>query len=154
MGRPHQQQHRQVVGYSFHAGDLFHIGHLMQLSFCRDYCDYLIVGLLTDQAIASYKRMPVIPYPQREEIYLALRWVDRVVAQDSRDPTDTLKNLIERGQHIDVLFHGNDWTAGIPGREYIERMGGALVITPYWHGQTTSEIIRRIREREEWEKLL
>jgi len=43
----------EIVGYTFHAGDLFHVGHLHQLLQCRKHCDYLIVGVLTDRAIAS-----------------------------------------------------------------------------------------------------
>lgn len=129
-----------VVGYTFHAGDLFHVGHLHQLMECREYCDYLIVGVLTDRAIASYKREPIIPFPWRARIYKALRCVDEVLPQNSRDPTDNLKLL-----QPDILFHGDDW-GDFPGKEYIESIGGLAIQTPYFHGITTSSIIEQIRE--------
>ena len=126
-----------IIGYTFHAGDLFHVGQLHQLQKSRKHCNYLIVGLLTDQAIASYKRMPVIPYLWRAELYEALRCVDKVVPQDSRDPTDNLKNL-----NPDILFHGDDW-GEIPGREWMEANGKKVIETPYFHGISTSSIIER-----------
>jgi choline-phosphate cytidylyltransferase/glycerol-3-phosphate cytidylyltransferase len=132
-----------IKGYSFHAGDLFHVGHLHQLKESRKHCDFLIVGLLTDHAVASYKRPPIIPYPYREAIYNALEMVDKVVPQDSRDPTDNLKNL-----QPDVLFHGSDWEE-VPGREWMEQNGKKVVITPYFYGMSTSEIIRRCRESQD-----
>lgn len=129
-----------VVGYTFHAGDLFHVGHLHQLQESRKHCDVLIVGLLTDQAIASYKRLPIIPYPWRREIYEALFCVTEVVPQDSHDPTDNLKNLTP-----DILFHGDDWLA-IPGREWMEANGKKVIVTPYFYGISTSSIIERCKE--------
>lgn len=130
-----------IVGYSFHAGDLFHVGHLHQLLECRKHCDYLIVGILTDRAVASYKRWPVIPYPYRAAIYEALSCVDQVVPQDSRDPTDNLRTY-----KPDVLFHGDDWS-DFPGKDYIESIGGKAVNTPYFHGLSTTSIIQTIMER-------
>jgi len=131
-----------ITGYSFHAGDLFHVGHLHQLLECRKHCDFLIVGLLTDQAIASYKRLPIIPYPFRAAVYEALSCVDVVVPQDSRDPTDNLKNL-----KPDVLFHGDDWD-DVPGSEWIRARGGKVVKTPYFHGMSSSRIIEVVKERQ------
>ena len=128
-----------IRGYTFHCGDLFHIGHLHQLQECRKHCDYLIVGVLTDQAIAAYKRLPIIPYFQRVMIYEALKCVDEVLPQDSRDPTDNLKQL-----KPDILFHGDDWP-DIPGQGWIESVGGQLIRTPYFHGQSTTSIIEEIR---------
>lgn len=126
-------------GYTFHGGDLFHIGHLKQLLACSRFCQRLTVGLLTDQAIASYKRLPIIPYPYREAIYRQLRCVDEVVPQDSRDPTANLKNL-----RPDVLFHGDDWD-DIPGTEWMKQNGGEVIITPYFHGISTSSIIEKCK---------
>ena len=134
---------RGVVGYSFHAGDLGpHYGHLRQLLECKKHCGYLIVGLLTDQAIASYKRLPIIPYPFRAAVYETLSCVDEVVPQNSRDPTDNLKNL-----KPDILFHGDDW-ADIPGAEWMKVHGGRVIMTPYFYGLSTSQIIETIKEQQ------
>ena len=128
-----------VIGYTFHAGDLFHYGHLRQLEQSSEHCDYLVVGVLTDQAIASYKRLPIIPYPYRAAVYAALKCVDDVIAQDSRDTTENLKNIRPH-----VLFHGSDWPE-VPGAEWMKGSGGKLVVTRYFHGLSTTDIIRRLR---------
>jgi cytidyltransferase-like protein len=129
-----------VIGYTFHCGDLFHYGHLRQLEMCREYCDYLIVGILTDQAIASYKRLPIIPYPWRVAIYEALKCVDKVVPQASRDPTENLELL-----RPDILFHGDDWE-DFPGKDWIEAHGGQAIKTPYFYPLSTTRIIETILE--------
>lgn len=129
-----------IRGYTFHVGDLFHVGHLHQLEECRKHCEYLIVGVLTDQAVSGYKRSPIIPCSWRVEIYKALKCVDEVVIQDSRDPTTNLKRL-----KPDILFHGDDWL-DIPGREWMESIGKCVIATPYFQGISTSDIIRRIQD--------
>lgn len=136
---------RQVVGYSFHVGDLFHKGHLHQLEQCREHCDYLIVGVLTDQAVATYKRIPVIPYPWRAAIFEALKIVDLVVPQNSRDPTKNIELL-----KPDILFHGDDWSE-IPGEEAIKKLGGKLILTKHFYDITTTQIMQEIVERIERE---
>ena len=132
-----------IVGYTFHGGDLFHVGHLHQLKECYKHCDILWVGVLSDKALASYKRLPVIPYEQRAEIYRAIKYVDVVIMQDSRDPTENLERL-----EPDILFHADDWDE-IPGKEWIESHGGKLITTPYFKGTSTTDIIRRILKRED-----
>jgi bifunctional ADP-heptose synthase (sugar kinase/adenylyltransferase) len=84
--------------------------------------------------------MPIIPYPWRAAIYEALECVDSVVPQDSRDPTDNLRNL-----KPDILFHGDDWDE-IPGREWMEANGRRVIVTPYFYGISTSSIIERCLE--------
>lgn len=131
-----------IRGYTYHVGDCFHIGHLAQLKECRGHCDYLIVGLLTDQAAASYKRLPFVPWVWRAEIFTAIRYVDQVVPQNSRDPTPNLRDL-----RPDVLFHGADWEE-IPGAQWMEENGGKVVITRYYHGlMSTSMTLAEIAER-------
>ena len=66
-----------IVGYSFFVGDLFHVGHLNQLELDRGYCDFLIVGVLTSEAV-NYKPKPIIPLEERMRIFRALRAVDLV----------------------------------------------------------------------------
>lgn len=130
------------VGYTFHAGDLFHVGHLWQLQQSFRQCDFLIVGVLTDRALASYKRTPFMPYAWRAAIYEELRCVGKVVPQNSRDPTDNLKTY-----RPDVLFHGDDWD-DFPGKEWMEAHGKEAVMTPYFHGISTTAIIEAIKEAE------
>lgn len=125
-----------IIGYSFHAGDVgLHAGHVWQLRQSKRWCDYLIVGILTDRAIRSYKREPAIPYAYRIVPYEACRYVDRVVPQNSRDPTDNLKNF-----KPDILFHGDDWD-NVPGSEWMLANGRRIIKTPYFEGLSTTEVV-------------
>ena len=143
-----------VIGYSFFAGDLFHVGHLYQLEQNKKHCDYLIAGLLTDEAIASYKRQPIIPLEERVQIFQALKLVDLVVIQWKRNPTSTLQALYDLGIKVDVLMHGDDWSKEKDpdmrdSMNWIEKHGGKLVQPPYWHeGPNTTKIINQIMKGE------
>lgn len=132
------------VGYAFVVGDLFHVGILRFLRFAKGLCDFLIVGVLTDEATASYKRRPFIPFDERVDIVNSLKYVDMVVAQNSRDTTETLKGLVREGWNIELLIHGDDWPE-VPGADYIRSIGGRVVRTPYYTLQSTTKIIDEIK---------
>ena len=137
------------VGYAFVVGDLLHIGHLRFFQKCKKYCDFLIVGVYTDRLTASYKRKPVIPFEERIELVAALKLVDMVVEVEYRDCTPMLKKLVSEGWKIDFLFHGDDWNLDSDedlrrSKEYIESVGGKLVLTSYHQGQSTTLIINKI----------
>lgn len=93
------------IGYTTGVFDMFHIGHLNILKQANELCDFLIVGVSTDECVYSYKnRFPVIPYEQRAEIVKSIRYVDMVVPQTSMD-----KVMAWNKFHFNVLFHGDDW---------------------------------------------
>jgi len=134
-----------IVGYVFVVADLFHAGQLRHLRMAKKLCDFLIVGVLTDVAVATYKRKPITPFDERVDIINALDFIDMVVRQDDRDPTETLKRLTEDGWHIDLLIHADDWPE-IPGSEYIKSIGGRVVRTPYGKSlSSTTKIIEKIK---------
>ena len=84
---------------------MFHIGHLNILKRAKEKCDYLIVGVSTDEVVESYKHhLPMIPYEQRAAIVAAIKYVDEVVPQTTMDKTEFLKQ-----RHFDVMFHGDEW---------------------------------------------
>ncbi len=85
------------------AVDYLHEGHLNILKIAKKYGD-VTVGLLTDNAIAHYKRIPDLNYEQREKIVKNLNFVKNVVSQDTEDYTDNLKKI-----KPDFLVHGDDW---------------------------------------------
>lgn len=94
-----------LIGYTTGVYDLFHIGHLNILRMAKEHCDYLIVGVSTDELVQSYKhKLPVIPFEQRKAIVEAIRYVDKVVPQISMDKFAAWQDL-----HFDVMFHGNEW---------------------------------------------
>jgi glycerol-3-phosphate cytidylyltransferase len=94
-----------IIGYTTGVFDMFHIGHLNILRRAREQCDYLIVGVSTDECVESYKHhTPMIPYDQRAAIVEAIKYVDEVVPQTTMDKTAFLKV-----RHFDVMFHGDEW---------------------------------------------
>ena len=93
------------IGYTTGVFDMFHIGHLNILRRAKEKCEYLIVGVSTDEVVESYKnKTPIIPYEQRAAIVEAIKYVDEVVPQTSMNKTEFLKN-----RHFDVMFHGDEW---------------------------------------------
>lgn len=93
------------IGYTTGVFDMFHIGHLNILRRAKERCDYLIVGVSTDEVVESYKHhKPIIPYEQRAAIVEAIKYVDEVVPQTTMDKTEFLKS-----RHFDVMFHGDEW---------------------------------------------
>ncbi|RGM45703.1 MULTISPECIES: adenylyltransferase/cytidyltransferase family protein [Bacteroides] len=94
-----------IIGYTTGVYDMFHIGHLNLLKRAKEKCDYLIVGVSTDECCESYKhKRPVIPYEQRAAIVAAIRFVDEVVPQENMNKLAFLKQ-----RHFDVMFHGDEW---------------------------------------------
>ncbi len=93
------------IGYTTGVYDLFHIGHLSILRRAKEQCDYLIVGVSTDELVESYKnKAPIIPYEERKAIVEAIKYVDKVVPQTTLDKVVAWNEL-----HFDVVFHGDDW---------------------------------------------
>lgn len=94
-----------TIGYTTGVFDMFHMGHLNILRRAKEKCDYLIVGVSTDEVVEGYKHhKPVIPYEQRAAIVEAIKYVDEVVPQTTMDKTEFLKQ-----RHFDVMFHGDEW---------------------------------------------
>jgi len=131
--------------YTFVVGDLFHVGHLRALKDAKALGDYLVVGVLTDHAVESYKRTPVMPFEERLELISELApIVDEVVPQYSKDPTDNLKKLGD----IDILAHGDDWGENYDGSEYMRSIGKKAVTFAYHQGVPSStKLINTIYRR-------
>lgn len=131
--------------YTYVVGDLLHIGHLRCLQQARALGDYLIVGVLTDEATAAYKRLPVIPFKERIEMVANLKCVDEAVQQASLDPC---KNLAR--YEPDILTHGHSKDEKFPGddvEKYAKWASIKLVRTVYYPGTSTTKIIDKIKER-------
>lgn len=93
------------IGYTTGVFDMFHVGHLNILKQAKEYCDYLIVGVSTDELVQQYKhKTPIIPFEDRCEILKAIRYVDEVVPQINRDKIAAFNKY-----KFDVMFVGNDW---------------------------------------------
>ena len=92
------------IGYTTGVFDLFHIGHLNVLKNAKAKCNYLIVGVSTDECVKTYKnKTPIIPFEERKAIVEAIEYVDEVVPQETMDKFEAWERL-----HYNVLFHGDD----------------------------------------------
>jgi glycerol-3-phosphate cytidylyltransferase len=128
------------VGYTTGVFDLFHIGHLNILKRAKEMCDYLIVGVSTDELVENYKnKTPIIPYEERIEIVSAIKYVDEVVPQIDRDKFGAWKRL-----KFNVMFVGDDWKGSKLFNEVenkFKMVGVDIVYFPYTKG-TSSTVLR------------
>lgn len=138
------------VGYTTGVFDMFHIGHLNILKNAKKYCDYLIVGVSTDELVRSYKnKTPVIPFEERKAIVEAIRYVDLVVPQVSMDKFSAWQEL-----KFDVVFHGDDWK-GSPMYDEVEKrlktVGVQLIFLPHTQGTSSTllkDALKKVLEKE------
>ena len=95
---------KKVIGYTAGVYDMFHIGHLNLLKNAKKHCDYLIVGVNSDEATFSYKnKFPVIPWEERAEIVEAIKYVDEIVKVDNTDKIFAFeKTLKNRGINVTI----------------------------------------------------
>ncbi|SDB15639.1 adenylyltransferase/cytidyltransferase family protein [Eubacterium oxidoreducens] len=118
------------VGYTTGVFDLFHKGHLEILKKSKELCETLIVGVSTDELVMQYKgHMPIVSLEERMEIVKSIRYVDKVVVQQSMDKAEAYQKL-----HFDVLFHGSDWKGSKMYEDVENKMqslGVEVVYFPY-----------------------
>ena len=138
------------IGYTTGVYDMFHIGHLNILKRAKEQCDYLIVGVSTDELVQDYKgKTPIIPYEERVAIVNSIEYVDKVVPQTSMDKLQAWNEL-----HFDVMFHGSDWKGSEMYDKLIEelkKVGTDVVFLPHTEGVSStllSEKLHKIQEDE------
>lgn len=131
------------IGYTTGVFDMFHIGHLNILRRAKEQCEYLIVGVSTDENVQHYKhKTPIIPFKDRKAIVEAIRYVDLVVPQENMD-----KFAAWEKYHFDVIFHGDDWKGSSMYDEIEKKLasvGCDLVFLPHTDGVSSTEIVKKI----------
>lgn len=139
---------RYKIGYTTGVFDMFHIGHLNLLKNAKEQCEYLIVGVSTDEVVKDYKgKTPIIEYEERMAIVSAIKYVDKVVPQKSMDKRKAWENL-----QFDVLFHGSDWKGSDMYKKVtdsLRQVGVDVVFLPHTEGTSSTlltEILYRARE--------
>ena len=132
------------IGYTTGVFDMFHIGHLNILKRAKEQCEYLIVGVSTDEVVQSYKhKTPIIPFEERCAIVEAIKYVDEVVPQTTMD-----KMVAYHKYKFNALFHGSDWKNSDMYNKIIAEMAGVgvdVVFLPHTEG-ISSTIISEKRE--------
>ena len=111
------------------AADIIHEGHLNILAEARKL-GLVIVGVLTDEAIASYKRIPFTPFKHRIKIVENLKGVDKVIAQETLDYVPNL-----RKEKPDYLVHGDDWKTAFSdyylGKAHRDNLSGGCAMAAF-----------------------
>ena len=128
------------------SADIIHPGHLNIIKQGVELGE-VTIGLLTDKAIASYKRLPYLNYHQRKEVIENIKGVKKVIEQDSLDYT---KNLIKLKP--DFVVHGDDWQEGVQKQTRInvittlKEWNGKLIDVPYTKGINSTLLNKKIKE--------
>lgn len=128
------------------SADLVHPGHINILKKAAELGD-LTVGLLTDSAIASYKRLPYLTYEQRKSVVENIKGVNRVVPQHELDYTNNLREI-----KPDIVVHGDDWQTGVQRTvrakvlTTLDEWGGKLVEVSYTPGISSTQINENLKE--------
>ena len=130
---------RNVIGYTTGVYDMFHIGHLNVIRKAKEQCDYLIVGVSTDELVWNEKgKHPVIPYKERVEIISALKYVDKVVSQKDKNKFEAWEKY-----HFDKMFVGADWKGTPQWVKYekeFEPVEVEIVYLPYTDGISSTKL--------------
>ena len=129
------------IGYCAGVYDLFHIGHVNIFRRAKEQCDYLIVGVVTDEGVRNNKhREPFIPYEERLEMVRSCRYVDEAVEIPyiyCRTP-----DMFEK-YHFDAQFSGSDYEHD-PGwlamKQYLNERGAEMVFFPYTESTSSTKI--------------
>lgn len=133
------------IGYTTGVFDMFHVGHLNILRRAKEQCDYLIVGVSTDELVKNYKnKTPIIPFEERKAILEAIKYVDKVVPQENRDKYSAYEKY-----KFDVMFVGDDWKGNSLFEEVEKKfkdVGVEVIYFPYTKG-TSSTILKEKLEK-------
>lgn len=122
------------------SADLIHPGHLNVISKAAELGE-VVLGLLTDEAIASYKRLPYMSYDQRRIVMENIVGISKVIPQETLDYRPNLRKV-----KPEYVVHGDDWKEGIQKRtrtdvvNTLAEWGGELVEVPYTEGISSTQL--------------
>lgn len=128
------------IGYTQGVYDMFHIGHLNLINRAKECCEYLIVGVNTDELVQLYKnKTPVINQEERKTIIANIKAVDECILATTLDKVEEWKEF-----HYDAIFIGDDWKGNerwMQTEKDLEPYGVKVVYLPHTDG-VSSTILR------------
>ena len=125
------------------VGDLFHAGHVALLRAARDFGDELVVGVLSDATVASYKRRPIMTLDERVAVIEACRYVDEVIPNS---PHRVSREFLD-DHDLALVVHGDDpGAAGLADVYGPVIEAGLLRLVPRVGGISTTALLARIRD--------
>ena len=128
------------------SADLVHPGHINIIKEAQKLGN-VIVGLLTDGAIASYKRLPYMTYAQRKEVIENIKGVSQVIEQNTLDYRENLKKI-----KPDFVIHGDDWKEGVQSKtrqqviDCLTDWGGELIEIAYTQNISSTQLNKTLME--------
>ena len=133
------------IGYTTGVFDMFHIGHLNILKRAKEQCNFLIVGVTTDELCYKRKnKYPIINQDDRAAIVAAIKYTDKVIFQEDMDK---IKSVIKN--HVDVVFVGSDWQGTPQWIEYekqFKKVGCDVVYLSHTYGISSSILREKISD--------
>ena len=135
----------KVIGYTQATFDMFHIGHLNLIKNAKRHCDYLVVGVNSDDLVESYKnKRPIIPLDERVEIMRAIKYVDEVIVTNTLDKKEIWEKV-----RFNEIYIGDDWKGNErwekTGKE-MEQLGAKLVFLPYTKDTSSTMLREKLKE--------
>lgn len=134
----------KIIGYTTGVYDMFHIGHLNIIKKAKEHCDYLIVGVSTDELVQKEKnKTPVIPYSERAEIVSALKYVDKVVPQIDKNKLGAWQKY-----RFNRMFVGSDWKGSPEWNLYekqFKELGVEIIYFPHTDGISSTKLTNIIK---------
>lgn len=141
---------KPVIGYTTGVYDLFHVGHLNILRRAKEMCDYLIVGVSTDELVQHEKhKKPIEPFEDRVEIVKAIRYVDEVVPQFNKNKLEAYEKY-----QFDIMFVGSDWKGTDAWNTYEQQfgpLGVEIVYLPHTDGISSTILTNMLAQAENGE---
>lgn len=132
-----------IIGYTTGVYDMFHIGHLNVIRRAKEQCDYLIVGVSTDELVKMEKeKTPIIPYEERAAIVSAIRYVDEVVPQLDKNKLGAWEKY-----HFHKMFVGSDWKDTPQWKHFEEQfkpLGVEIVYLPHTDGISSTQLASKV----------
>jgi rfaE bifunctional protein nucleotidyltransferase chain/domain len=134
---------KKRVVYTYACGDILHWGHIQYFKKAKKRGGYLIVGVLTKEAIMEKKPAPILSYKERAKVVESLDCVDSVVPQTTYSPLPNVKRI-----KPDILVESSSHSkeAIKEAKKVMASIGGRVAIIPYYPYQSSSSIKQRIKE--------
>ena len=139
---------KKLIGYTTGVFDLFHVGHLKVLENAKSQCDYLIVGVTTDELCWEVKKkQTIIPFEDRIQIVEGIKWVDKVVPQSTMDKFEAWNRY-----RFSKMFVGDDWKGSDKWNQLEKEfnlIGVDIIYFPYTQHVSTSKLRQRLKYENE-----
>lgn len=133
------------IGYTQGVYDMFHIGHLNLINRAKELCEYLVVGVNSDNLVKAYKHKDtVIKENDRADIIRNLKAVDECIIVDTLD-----KMQINEQIHFDAIFIGSDWYGNprwMQTKEDLSKIGVEVVFLPHTEGVSSTMLREQINK--------